>query len=241
MAHPPVSPQEALRGLRPLGWAALVFAGMTSVVAIVTLWGVGATIFGPAPRIISPEEHTGELAKRYAASVDSWASQFDRRSLFFVPGAPTPPEPEAVVEPDRPPPPPSSYAGPTLIAMMNDTAFFQDGRRLVVGGERDGDLRVIRLKPPWEATLEWKGVEFAVPLFPRDSTVVQITPRQPETPPAPAAPPETEPPAPGAQPAPATPEPAVTPSEPNAPSEPTLPEQAPSAPATTGPQKDESR
>lgn len=264
----PVTMRDAMRGLRPIGWMAFATASVAGLVAIISILGVVATLFGPSPRISSPDEHTGEQAKKYASAIDGWALQLDRRSLFFVPGAPTPPpDPEPSIEPDRPPPPPSSYAGPSLIAMMNDTAFFTDGRRLAAGGPRDGDLRVVRLDPPWEATLEWKGVEFAVPLFGRDSTVAPKSYKSPEPRPEdePARP-STRPAAPTAEPTPSGDvQPAIVPptpanTEPTAP-EPVMPEPepAPEPPATepehpapppetpptepthVGPQKDEPR
>jgi len=55
--------------------------------------------------------------------------------------------------------------------MMLDSAWFSDGSRLAAGGSAKGELRVISLNPPWDATVEWKGVEFNVPLFDKNKVV----------------------------------------------------------------------
>jgi hypothetical protein len=55
--------------------------------------------------------------------------------------------------------------------MMLDSAWFSDGSRLVAGGPGKGDLRVISLNPPWDVKVEWKGVEFNVPLFDKNKVV----------------------------------------------------------------------
>ena len=55
--------------------------------------------------------------------------------------------------------------------MINGLAWFSDGTKLGVD-EADGSLRVVRLVPPWEAVVEWRGAEFTVSLFERDQVVL---------------------------------------------------------------------
>lgn len=50
--------------------------------------------------------------------------------------------------------------------MLGNGVWFESGEIAGVGEEVDG-VRVISLSPPWSARLEWKGVEFDVPLFDR--------------------------------------------------------------------------
>lgn len=208
--------REALARLSALGWAALSAVLLAGLLCLLSLGSVVLVLAGPAPDAAGAPADAAETTK-YASNVDNWSGVFNRRSVFFVP---SPPEREDPLPPpvtvDRPSAP-TVYGGPSLIAMMNDTAFFQDGRRLRVGADADGDLRVVRIDPPWTATVEWKKVEFSIPLFGRDSTVVrpagtpasvplqELPPPPPQ--PKPAAPKPEEP---SPQPVPA---PAVPPSE----------------------------
>lgn len=117
----------------------------------------------------TPKDRTAEMAAR--------VEQFRGRSLFFIPGPP-PREAPVVIE-DRPPPvdpgpppPPSRYAGPAIIAMINETVWFADGRRLTVGADAERGLRVVRVEPPWRAIVEWSGAEFTVNFFEQDKIVL---------------------------------------------------------------------
>ena len=56
--------------------------------------------------------------------------------------------------------------------MINGVAWFSDGSQLTPSDDSDGDLRVVRLVPPWEAVVEWRGAEFTVSLFERDHVVL---------------------------------------------------------------------
>lgn len=237
--HPATTLKEALARLGGVGWVALVAACVGAIVVLVSVGGFVAAVVHPAPNPGAPPVESAEQ-KKYAEVVGGWASAVDRRSLFFVPGAPPPPVQEDTHHGAETPHAPTVYGGPQLVAMMYDTAFFQDGQRLTVGGDAEGDLKVVRLDPPWNAVVEWKKVEFTVPLFGRDTTVAPAqgdapgsaveptpadAPKQPEepkktdSPPAPPAEPSAaEPkkpgePAPGAQPdaPPPGPEPEPTP------------------------------
>lgn len=96
------------------------------------------------------------------------------RSMFFIPFAPPPPPPpppppREPSPPPPPPPPPSRYGGPKVVAMLGDAVWFESGEIVATGDEADG-VRVIAVSPPWSARLEWKGVEFDVPLFNRNTS-----------------------------------------------------------------------
>jgi hypothetical protein len=126
---------------------------------------------GTSASLASNEKERMEaLAKEFSRQV----SQFDGRTVFYVPAPPTPvateeEKPEA--EPDKTPPAPSTYGGPGIIAMINDSIWFDDGKRLTVG-ESEGDVKVVRVRAPWEADIAYKGVEFTVKFFERDKVVL---------------------------------------------------------------------
>lgn len=125
---------------------------------------------------VQPRDRSAEMDQRIA--------QFGGRSLFFRPAPPPAPPPPIADRPppveDRPPPPPTRYAGPAIIAMINESVWFADGRRLSVGAEAERGLRVVHVEPPWRATVEWSGQEFTVNFFDQDKVVLP-TPA-PETP-----------------------------------------------------------
>jgi hypothetical protein len=117
---------------------------------------------------------------RFMSNLDTYTGRFEGRSLFFDPPPPRP-EPRPIVrdEPDdRAPAPPAAYGGPRIVAMFADEVWFADGRRLRVGGEEDGSLRVVSVDSPWSADVEWRGAPFTVPFFPRDKLFGSIQPPQ---------------------------------------------------------------
>ncbi len=218
------------RGATATLLAALAVAGLTG-------WPLARAIIGPrveVPELSSPGA-SAELAGQFATLV----KEIDGRSLFIVPGPPAAPEPEAAPvadTSDKPPPRPTTYGGPAITAMVNDTVWFRDGKRLVSGAEASGDLKVVRVNGPWDAVVMWKGVEFTVPLFTRDRLVLKDS-GQPPAPTAPAAPPPEAPASEPAPPAPAPPPetPATSPGEvePPKPDPATKPETAPPTNGTT--------
>ena len=135
----------------------------------------------PAARVPAASGSDQQRNQQYATALDGHLKQTDGRSLFFVPSAPPPPAPPPAPktsdEPPKPPPPPARYGGPNIIAMLNDTVWFDNGKKLEVG-QSDSSVKVVKLDAPWSATLEWKGVEFTVDLFKKDRVVA------PEPPPA---------------------------------------------------------
>jgi len=145
--------------------------GVATVILIVSLWAPIYALFVASPgKPLSVQE----LAPR-DDPLEQQVARINGRSLFFVPAEPPPaPPPQIARDDEQPsaPPPPSRYAGPSLIAMINGAAWFSDGTKLAPSDEADDDLRVVRLEPPWEAIVEWKGVEFTVSLFKRDQIVL---------------------------------------------------------------------
>jgi hypothetical protein len=54
-----------------------------------------------------------------------------------------------------------------------DTVWFDDGRRMRIGDPEKNETEVLAVNAPWNAVLKWKGVEFTVPLFQRDTVVIK--------------------------------------------------------------------
>lgn len=161
-----------------LGGPGLAAAALIVVAALATasmLPGLIAAVFVPTPVPVAPPD---AAAQDQAAKLDNFRKQVDGRTMFFVPAKPPPPKPavEARNEETGPPPAPpapTTYGGPAPIAMVFDTVWFADGQKLKAGDESKDDLQVVRLEAPWAAILKWKGVEFTVKFFERDSVVIK--------------------------------------------------------------------
>lgn len=173
------------RGMPLVGRVAVALACVAVLASAWSLWGFARALLAPSAEVQGDAKGDEDLNKKYRDSFERRIAQIDGRSLFLLPGPPVDPEAErkkkaeaeAPVKPQENPKP-TSYGGPAMIAMINGVAWFDDGKKLAEGGESQGDLRVVRLRPPWEAVVEWKGVEFTVGLFSRDSVV--IDPRRDE-------------------------------------------------------------
>jgi hypothetical protein len=136
----------------------------------------------------SDDSHAVQRANELIASSSELRQHqtdlFNGRSLFFDPPPvrrTAPPvivqeEPEEVEEPapvvDRgPPPPPASYAGPELVAIHANEAWFKGSGDLMdpfliarVGEVVEG-IEVVALTVPWTAKVRHRGGEYDVALF----------------------------------------------------------------------------
>jgi hypothetical protein len=119
-----------------------------------------------APREIKAPDDPKNVAEEQKVVFERHLAQIKGRSLFHVPVPPAPVEEPEEANEDRPPPAPTTYGGPALVAMLTDTVWFSGGKKLKVGEAADG-VEVVALRPPWDAKLKWKGVEFDVNLFER--------------------------------------------------------------------------
>lgn len=208
-------PREAWARLGTIGKVAtgaiaLMLVVMTSVVPAFV-----RALLAPSAETQSSAEGDKELAAKTKEKFPGYLAQIEGRSLFLKPGPPIketskPPDdlPSENSEKQRP----TSYGGPALVAMMGDTVWFDNGKRMQAGGDKEGDLRVVSLNIPWDATIEWQEVEFKVGLFKKDDLVIQAKAKEApqsdskETPAAPADSPDEEaiakPPQPAEQPRP---------------------------------------
>jgi hypothetical protein len=243
----------------PLTAGALAAAALAAVVIGLQARPAFFALFADSAALGDVRETVKEQSERYAAGFDPHLAQIRGRALFLVPivvadATAAPPE-----EPDDEPQEPeraATYAGPGVIAMINDSVWFSSGARIKAGEEADG-VKVLAVDAPWSARLLWRGGEFTVNLFERDGVVfreARTAPRSanivdadanadeaqadappPPEPAKPAATPPTTPPttpasspgsSPPASPAPTEPSPAPEP----APSEPAAPDTDPAAP-----------
>lgn len=188
----PAGPQSnkiTLLGIAALGASSLAVAFVAGAV-----YSAATALFVPSARalVTAQDEKANEAAASFAKSIDDNAAQFNGRSVFFVPSAPPPPPPPPPPprdepEPETPPPPskPSSYGGPALLAMLSDTIWFANGKKLKIGeSDADSGTKLISVEAPWSAEIEYKGVAFKVPLFARDDVVL----KKEEPKPAPTSP-----------------------------------------------------
>ena len=188
----------------PLGSkAATLIGGAAVIMLLFPIWAFVASIFGPSPPVPNSPNDPQKNAKDRAAELSKYVAQITGRSMFHDPAAPVAAAPPADSGPSKPPPPPTTYGGPGIIAMINGTVWFSDGKRLKAGDEAKDDLEVKAVNAPWDATVVWKGVEFKVELFARNRVVFKdppatgdLTPVVKAAPfePAPEKPPAAKPP-----------------------------------------------
>lgn len=160
--------RSASRRMTRIGWVALgvllfvVFIGITGGSRVIT------SLFVSGSDLEQAAASQTEGVAKFNESFEIPLKQIAGRTLFHRPIEPKEPEaPKEEPKPEGPAPPPTRYAGPAIIAMIGDTVFFDDGRRLRVGDEPDNGLEVIEPRGPWSAVLRWRGVEFEVQLFER--------------------------------------------------------------------------
>jgi outer membrane biosynthesis protein TonB len=207
-----------------LSKAAILAALVALVVTLWSLVGLSRAILAPSATSKNSAANDQQRAEEHKKSFEKLLAQIDGRTMFFTPAprpTETPSQPEETTPTDTTPPKPSTYAGPKLVAMINNEAWFDNKQRYAAGGEVKDDLRVVRLAPPWEAVVEWKGVEFTVSLFARDRVVLKKvdSPAAPAGEAPDAAEPAETPDAPAREPAKAPAKEPVKPAEPPKPQE----------------------
>lgn len=160
-----------------LGWCALAVLAIGLVIAFGGTRGFVEAMLeksvGDGDRAAREQE---QRLEQYETDLRSWMAQVKGRSMFFVPPSPEeivavdePEEvPEEIVEEDLgPPPKPTRYGGPNVIAVVNNSVWIASGTMIPVGDEAEG-VRVVSVEDaPWSVRLEWREVEFDVPLFER--------------------------------------------------------------------------
>jgi len=173
----------AWRSIGVAGAVAVGLVALTLIVGAALLWGVAGAVLAPgAGGAAESEAEQQERVERFEEAMRDRLAQVGGRSLFYTPPAPSEEdaEPVEVAEEDGPEedePKPRRYGGPDVMGVVNGAVVFKGGDVVRLGDERDG-VRVVDVDgSPWSVRLEWRGVEFDVPLFERttDSFIVQRT------------------------------------------------------------------
>lgn len=139
--------------------------------------GVARSALEPAPTAIVDAADLKQRREKYEATLAGWTKQIDGRTLFFRPAKPPPPPEPPAPEPEKkdppPPPPPATYGGPAVVGIVNGEVWFNDASKRKVGAPEEGGLEVLGVSEvPWSVKVKWNGVEFDVPVFSRDTTVI---------------------------------------------------------------------
>lgn len=173
MSNDPI--RSAWSRLTTAGKAALALAVLALAFALPALYRLARAAMLPSPTEFSrADDKAKERAAQHAAAFDAFLAQVNGRSLFLTPSRPGE-GPAVIVEeaPGEPGEAPSRYEGPAIAAIVLDSVWFADGRKLKAGGEEQDGLAVIGVNAPWEATVRWRGTEFKVPFFERDRVVLK--------------------------------------------------------------------
>ena len=171
-----------------------------AIVAIVLGGAVaGASALGVARSVMGARAGEGEGVRAGGAGFEERLElaqrRVDGRSLFFTPPRPRPPAPPPVRvdPPPRGPTIPTRYAGPQVIAIINNLVWFDDGSKLapkpvdvsgsdgVDAGSMNG-LAVWSVDPPWSVRVWWSGREWTLDLFERNVLVPMFEPPTPVVP-----------------------------------------------------------
>ncbi len=179
----PRSPRDVVLMMGIAGCVALAAIVLAAVVLVRHAPSLVRAMIVPAVGSGAEQEADAARIERFRSSFDGQLAQIGGRSMFFVPSAP-PPAPVRTAVADSAPRPPTRYDGPAIVAMINGTVWFADGRRLKVGDDGEDSLSVISIDPPWGARVRWRSVEFDVSLFERTTSRFMerdSAPTQPET------------------------------------------------------------
>ena len=148
---------------RGRGWMGLAVLGLLLLTAVIIAAQIPSLLrAGSVPTDVDVQPLSGDAMKTrtdgFRKSTASAADKVIARAPFY------PPKPKVA----PPPPATTRYSGPAIIAMVSDTVFFADGKRLKAGGPAEDGITVISTDAPWSAKLKYNGGEFTVNLFERD-------------------------------------------------------------------------
>jgi hypothetical protein len=170
------------RTLGPAGRLAAVAGVLCVGILVISLWKFSSSILSANTPAAAGGSETKDQVAAHDALFGRYTSQFNGRSLFIVPGAPTPPAPPPppTIAEETKPQKPTSYEGSAVIAMVVNSVWFADGKRLSVGDEPKDDTEVLEVQAPWDAVLRWKGEKFTVSLFARDKLIIKPEEKKPD-------------------------------------------------------------
>lgn len=154
------------RVLRGSDGSPLSVLGLSAIAALLLTILLAVLIVRPyldaraaLPELTKPVEPSKTQLPTFDATVKQYAAQIDGRSPFFIPDRPS--------RDNGPHDAPREYGGPALIAMINGVAWFADGDRVSQSRPDGKTVKLVQLRAPWGARVEWEGGEFDVDLFKR--------------------------------------------------------------------------
>jgi hypothetical protein len=153
-------------------WVALVLVALALAALAYRARGLVRVALLPADA--RSVEQIGSLADGgdRGAAFESYAATIGGRSLFWRPSAPGQGVATQVIEEEAPEEAAGGeYAGPTIVAVVLDTVWFEDGERVKVGEKGGNGIEVVSVDPPWEARLRHRGDEHVVAFFGRDRLI----------------------------------------------------------------------
>lgn len=157
--------RRGLTALPPTAWAstaALLIAAVAlapPAIDLIRTWTIP-----PLHRRTTTSDQPG-TGDRHDA-IDDALAQIRGRSMFFLP----PPPPRPAKRQERPPqtaPRLERYAGPDIVAVINNTVWFNDGTRRALGEPSSEGIAVLAVDPPWTVRLQWRDAEWTITLFDR--------------------------------------------------------------------------
>lgn len=175
MTPPPVDPATITwktPGVRGYLALALVVLGL-----VVTINALIPTLdaLGQSGEVAAAEAFDLDAQRAaFDADMRTWTSIVNGRSPFFIPPEPVFDEPEEVVadtdeEDDPVEVKPRRYEGPDIIAAMNGRIWLDNNETVRLGEEASG-VRLVSLDDvPWTVRVAWRGVEFDVEIFRRNT------------------------------------------------------------------------
>ncbi|MFN0011145.1 MAG: hypothetical protein ACKVS8_05810 [Phycisphaerales bacterium] len=187
--------QDLSAPARRLGTLAIAAIVATLILLALCAWPLLPALTAAPGRSPSPvpAEVLAKSQTDFDAAIAQAADRINARAPFGAVRVPEKEAPKPAVA--------ARYAGPALVGMAADEAWFADGKRVKLGAT-DFGVSVLALDPPWGARVLWSGAEFSVSLFDRNPLNLSqpMSVWQGAPPPAPITPPS--PPKPATAPAP---------------------------------------
>jgi hypothetical protein len=156
------------------GRIALLAAAACAIAMAKPAYHVVESLLLPSPGQFTQSQVDKTRIESHASAFDGFVAQLNGRSLFWTPSKPGT-DATVVVEEDpaegETSAPPARYDGPAIMAIVLDTVWFADGKKLTMTDDEKDGIKVISTNAPWEAVLRYRGKEFTVPFFERDKVV----------------------------------------------------------------------
>ncbi len=156
------------RTIRLRDGSTLDVLGLAALAALLLAIGVAAYVVVPLislykhpPVLEGAQANAQDLLAEHRKLTEQQALAFNEHHLFYPPAPPELP----------PPPRGREYDGPPLIAYVNGTAWFTSGDKVSAKDPQSGQFKFVRSNAPWSVVVQYRGVEYDVPLFKKTDLV----------------------------------------------------------------------